>query len=130
MADMTDATVDLLNALLDSADVQTIGVANWWPRAATALETAAAGGESAAHAVTIAARKLQIETLTRDASETVARVAPLIDADYPGWSETVAREAVYIVALARVSREERKTAAKAAREAKKTPAATTERPMF
>lgn len=108
MTDLTDVSVELVNALLDSADVGTIGVSNWWARAQTALETAAAGGESAAHAVTIAARKLQIDTLGKESAETVARVAPLIDADYPAWAETVAREAVYIVALARVARDERK----------------------
>lgn len=108
MTDLTNASVELVNALLDSADVHTIGVPNWWPRATTALETAAAGAESAAHAVTIASRKLQIDTLSKESAVTVARVAPIIDADYQAWVQTVAREAVYIVALARVAREERK----------------------
>ena len=107
-ADLTQVSIDLTNALLDSADVKTIGVSNWWGRAQTALETAAAGAENAGHAVTIAARKLQIDTLSKASAETIARVSPIIDEHWQEWAQNVARESVYIVALARVAREERK----------------------
>lgn len=106
--DLTDTTVRLMNALLDSASTDVIGVSNWWARAKTALETAAAGAENAAHAVTIASRKLQIDTLTKDATATITEVGPIIDAHFSEWTAIVARESVYIVALTRVSRDERR----------------------
>lgn len=120
--DLVDVTVGLVSALLDSADVDTIGVANWWPRAQSALEAAAAGAETAGHAVTIAARKLQIDTLSKPSAHTVQRVAPILDSRWPEWVDTVAKEAVYIVALTRVHREE-------SRAARKKPA-TTDDPEF
>ena len=49
-----------------------------------------------------------------DASaQVVAHVAPVIDADYPGWAAHVARTLTYIIALARVENDEAKAARKA-----------------
>ncbi|WP_280503006.1 hypothetical protein [Nocardia farcinica] len=110
--DLVDVSIDLLSALLDSASTDVIGVANWWHRAQTALETGAAGGENAGHAITIAARKLQIDTLSEKSAKTVARVAPILDTHWADWVETIARESVYIVALTRVTRSEKKAATK------------------
>lgn len=110
--DWTDTTVTLLSALLDSADVTTIGVSHWWDRATSALTTAAAGGSDAAHAVEIACRKLQIETLSAPSARTVVQLVPLIDQGFEDWAATVAREAVYLVALTRVTRDEARKAKK------------------
>lgn len=99
-------TVDLIFALRDSlTDVSRLDF--WSGRATTALETAAAGAATWPEAVTIACRKLQIDTLTNSAAATVTRLAGEL-ADYEAWASHIARNVIYIVALANVAREARK----------------------
>lgn len=107
-ADELDAaTIDLIFALRDSlTDVSRLDF--WAGRATTALETAAAGSDTAGQAITTCCRKLQIGTLTAAASKTAAAAAAVIDRDYQAWAEHVARNIVYIVALASVQRDARK----------------------
>ena len=108
------ATITLVFALRDSlGDASPDRLEFWNTRAKTAIEAAAAGSSTAAEAVTAACRKLQIDTLTMGASaQVVAHVAPVIDADYPGWAAHVARTLTYIIALARVENDEAKAARK------------------
>lgn len=113
------ATISLIFALRDSlTDASPSRLDFWEIRAKTAIEAAAAGSATAAEAVSAACRKLQIDTLTKDASaRVVTGVTPTIDADYPAWAAHVARTITYIVALARVENDETKTAKAAARAA-------------
>lgn len=107
--DQTGWTVRLLSALLDSASVDIIGTANWWTRAQTALEAGAAGADSAAGALSIMTRKLQIPGSYRpDANTTIVELVPLLDADFGAWQEKVRREAPYLVALCRAYRQSTK----------------------
>ena len=123
------ATVTLIFALRDSlTDASPSRLDFWDTRAKTAIEAAAAGSATAAEAVSAACRKLQIDTLTKDAAgRVVTEVTPIIDADYPAWAAHVARTITYIVALARVENDETKTAKAAARTATTT---TQEEAMF
>lgn len=123
------ATVTLIFALRDSlTDASPSRLDFWDTRAKTAIEAAAAGSATAAEAVSAACRKLQIDTLTKDAAgRVVTDVTPIIDADYPAWAAHVARTITYIVALARVENDETKTAKAAARTATTT---TQEEAMF
>jgi len=106
------ATIDLLFALRDSLTSDGPSRLDFWAgRAASAIETAAAGSSTASEAITTAARKLQIPTLTPIAAESATRAAVVIDTDYEGWAAHVARTVIYIVALANVQRDERKAAA-------------------
>ena len=113
------ATVTLIFALRDSlTDASPSRLDFWDTRAKTAIEAAAAGSATAAEAISAACRKLQIDTLTKDAAgRVVTDVTPIIDADYPAWAAHVARTITYIVALARVENDETKTAKAAARTA-------------
>ncbi len=122
------ATVTLIFALRDSlTDASPSRLDFWDTRAKTAIEAAAAGSATAAEAISAACRKLQIDTLTKDAAgRVVTDVTPTIDADYPQWAAHVARTITYIVALARVENDEQKTA-KAVRAATTT---TQEEAMF
>ena len=122
-------TVDLVFALRDSlTDVSRLDF--WQGRAATAIETAAAGSETWSQAVTTAARKLQIDTLSNEAAKAVTRLADQLGDDYEAWASHIARNVVYIVALANVQRDARKKPSRAATADHATPAESTERPMF
>ena len=111
-------TVDLIFALRDSlTDVSRLDF--WSGRATTAIETAAAGSETWEQAVTTAARKLQIDTLTNESSKTIIALSSELVQHYEEWAAHVSRNIVYIVALANVMRDQKK--------AKKT---ATEEPTF
>jgi len=106
--ELDTATIDLIFALRDSLTDDGPSRADFWAgRAVTAIETAAAGADSAGQAITIAARKLQIETLTPSASEVALRAAEVIDRDFQAWASHIARNSVYIAAVAYVARETR-----------------------
>lgn len=105
--DLRKATVKWLNAILDSASTDTIGVSNWWPRATAALETAATAS-TYGEAVTIACRKLQIESLLVKSSEPLASLESSIGANLDDWQQLVSAEAPYLIALTRITRKTRK----------------------
>lgn len=106
------ATIDLVFALRDSlTDDGPSRLEFWSGRAVSALETAAAGSDSAGQAITTACRKLQIPTLTPAAAEQAVKAAQVIDVDYQRWAAHIARNIVYIVALATVQRDARKIGA-------------------
>lgn len=121
------ATIDLIFALRDSlTDAGPSRLDFWGGRASTAIETAAAGSTTAGQAITTAARKLQIDTLTASASKQAKAAAEIIDDDYEAWAAHVARNIVYIVALANTQRDARKKPTTD----KPTTAARIEEPMF
>lgn len=110
--DLIDTATRFLHALLDAADTDTIGVANWWDRAKTALETGAATGTTYAEVVSTAARKLQITWALPEApSKSITEIGKtLADPDtFAAWRELCQRDAVYITAITRVQRTERRT---------------------
>lgn len=102
-------TIDLIFALRDSLSEDVSRLDFWQGRAATAVETGAAGGEAWPQAVTIAARKLQIPQLALEPSKTVAKLGAIVDGHFSQWQGHVARNLVYIIALARVENTARKT---------------------
>ena len=106
--DLRDATVAWLSAILDSASVDTIGVTNWWDRATAALTTASTA-DTYGEATAIAARKLQIDTLTTRTAETITQLEPVITADYPAWQHLAASETPYLIALTRITRQANRT---------------------
>jgi hypothetical protein len=104
-----EATITLIFALRDSLTPDGPSRLDFWAgRATSAIETAAAGSSDAHQAITTACRKLQIPTLTADASTAAVKAAAVIDADYEAWAGHIARTIVYIVALANASRPARK----------------------
>ena len=116
---LADLAVDLLDAILSAADVDTIGVSNWWDRATNALLTGAATGTCVREVVTRMAGKLQITSAFPErVTATIVRVGDaLADPEVFGrWRRIAERDAVYIAALVRLRRSER-------REKKQKPAA-------
>lgn len=107
--------VRFLDAMLSSADVDTIGRTAWWDRARSALETGAATGTAFSEVVSACARRLQITgALPARASEEITRLSrELADpAVFAAWRELAQSDAVYITALTRVQRAARKETAK------------------
>ena len=104
------ATIDLIFALRDSITDDGPSLIDFWSggRAISALEAAAAGASTGAEAVSLAARKLQIPQIAGKQAKTVTRCAAIIDLDYGAWASHITRNAVYILALADVERQERK----------------------
>lgn len=122
--DLDRVTIDLIFALRDSLTDAGPSRLDFWSggRATTALTTAAAGASTAAQAVTIAARKLQIDQLAAKQAPVAARFAEVVDRDFPAWAAHIDQTIVYIVALADI---ERQTTRKA-----KTTTPATEEPTF
>ena len=107
---LDQATIDLIFALRDSITDDGPSLIDFWTggRAISALEAAAAGASTGAEAVSLAARKLQIPQIATKQAKTVTRCAATIDLDYGAWASHITRNAVYILALADVERQERK----------------------
>lgn len=101
----------MMMALLDSASSDLIGVSNWWPRAESALE-AAASASSWGEAVTVACRKLQIDTLTPESAASLTGLEAAIEPNLADWAEVVHAERQYLVALTKITRTARKNASK------------------
>lgn len=107
---LDSATVDLIFALRDSLTDASPGLIDFWnERAATAIETAAAGADNAPQALSIACRKLQIHTIKPSAVDTAKRATDIIGQDFHAWAAHIAQTMPYIVMLARLDRDNRKT---------------------
>jgi len=100
------------SAMLDSANMDLIGLADWWDRAQTALETGAATGTRFSEVVSATARKLQITwALSRETSEEIGRLTTELSdpAAFAEWRELCQRDAVYITGITRIYRKQRRT---------------------
>lgn len=118
--DLDFATIKLIFALRDSLTDDGPSRLDFWnERATTAIETAAAGASTAGQAITTAARKLQIPSLTKPAAQHAADAAEIIDQDYTAWARHIQQNIVYIVALARIENTEIQEAKKKAKKALK-----------
>lgn len=136
---LIDHAVAFLDAMLRSADVSVIGVTRWWDRAKSALETGCFAGSNVREVTTRVAKKLQIETLQLETAETVDRLAgTLRDPDvFARWRRLAARDAVFVAAMVRIRREDRKAeraagraATKAAEKVQPTTSTSVDAPMF
>lgn len=92
-------------AMMRSASTDVIDPVKWWERAKTALETAAEESETYGQMVASMARKLQIECLTEVSSASICEVESDLGDDWDAWRDLCARDAVYLVAVARMDRD-------------------------
>lgn len=103
------------SAMLDSANMDLIGLAAWWDRAQTALETGAATGTRFSEVVSATARKLQITwALPKETSAEIGRLTTELSdpAAFAEWRELCQRYAVYITGITRIHRQARRKAAR------------------
>lgn len=115
--------VRLLNAMLDAADPDVIGVKHWWNRAQTALETGAAAAVDFPAMVSTMARKLTInQALPPRTAAEVGRLRE--ELDEPGlmaaFRDHCRSNAVFVTALTRIDRDTRRETRKTAREGQDT----------
>ena len=104
---LDDLTVQLTFALRDSlTDVSPLDF--WQGRAITALATAAAGADSIQQAITLAARKLQIDGFDAKSSPVVVAVAKELGPNFQQWATHLDKTLVYIIALARAANSDAK----------------------
>lgn len=99
----------LVLAVMRSASTDKIRPIDWWTRARTALEAAAATAETYPHLVSEMARHLQIEAFTARSSRSISEVESpfLLDPNlFPSFARVVERDAPYIVAMAQMKRAE------------------------
>lgn len=127
---LTGLAVDFLDALLSSADVNVIGVTNWWDRATAALSTALAAASGYGEAVTIAAGKLQIGVISPQSAARLRDLQREIEPVYETWRAETERDLVYVVALTRLKRAERTKTRKISGEMHPEDARDTEEALF
>jgi hypothetical protein len=99
-----------MDSLLNSADVNRIGVARWWERAKTALETAAAASTSFRQCASKAGKKMEVDVYTAESSATIARLAEALDNPdtFNRWRTLATRDALTITAMVRTQRTNRR----------------------
>lgn len=107
---LADLAVEFVNAILDSVDTAVIKPMDFWERAKTALETGAAISTTWATCVSKTGRKLQISTLTKSSGETVTRIGIALGdpAAFAAFRRLIARDGIYLIAMARVARDTRR----------------------
>lgn len=98
-----------LDAMLSSADPDTVGPARWWDRAVSALETGAAGSTSFRQTVARAGKRLQITAFNPATAVAVAELAETLDDPrvFARWRQLVKRDATVIAGMVRNQRQQR-----------------------
>jgi hypothetical protein len=106
--------VDLLLSMLASASTDDIDPKKWWETARSALEVGAQAADFSAMVARMG-KRLKIEALRAETSSFVSSVASDLSAvEFRRFRSKCKQDALYIVALARMKRDEEKEAAKAA----------------
>lgn len=108
--DKLRAAIDLVRAMMRSASTEKIRRIEWWSRAKSALETAAASSSSYGSMVSAMARKLQIDATIIDTGEVIGQLAAVVGADFDAFRRFCEREALYVVAICQAEGKARKEA--------------------
>lgn len=108
--DLTTVAADIALALAASMSTDKIQPKHWWDRLQSSLVAASERSPSWPEWVSTAARKLQIDVLSPRSSSLSTWGERLRDRpDFTRFARFVARNAVYVIAVARGERERRKT---------------------
>lgn len=92
-------------AMMSSASTSKIKPIDWWVRAQSALEAAAAMSDSLPQMASKMARKLQIEAPESWTSREVKSVSSDLGEEFERFRSLCEREAFFIIAMARVERD-------------------------
>lgn len=104
LVDDVDYGAALVLAMMASASTERIRPVDWWTRAKSALETAAASCQDYPSLVSIMGRKLQIDATTKESSAELARIEAAVRLEFERFRRVCERQALYIVALAQDAR--------------------------
>lgn len=99
----------LVLAVMRSASTDKIRPIDWWTRARTALEAAAATAETYSHMVSEMARHLQIDSYSAASSRSISEIGTpfrVTPGDFAPFARVAERDAPYIVAMAQMQRAE------------------------
>ena len=108
---LTEWAIRLTLAVMGSATTERISPIDWWPRAKSALETAAQSSDHFSGMASTMGRKLQIDAYQeRSAAELVA-LATEIGPDFDAFARHCTAEALVIVAFASQQRKAERNAA-------------------
>lgn len=101
---------DLLVQVMRSASTDDIRPIDWWPRARSAMETAASVARSYGQMVAKMATKLQIEAYREASSRSISEIGAEIDAAgaFARFRRVAKRDAAFIVAMAQLQRDEQR----------------------
>lgn len=115
---VNDLAIDLVLSMMASVDK--ISALNWWPRAKSALETAADAASSWPQMVSKMAAKLTIDATTNATANSIAKLGEKLREEkaFEKFRSICRRDAVFIVAMAQARRDEQRQA-KAAKLSKK-----------
>ncbi len=118
---LTDLAIDLVLSMMASASTDKINPLAWWPRAKSALETAADVAESWQHMVSKMADKLQLDATTLATATSLKTNGEQIGSSFERFRRLCRRDAIFIVAMAQATREEQrlKTKGRKAKEKKR-----------
>lgn len=104
-----DAGVELVLSMMASVPQDTIRAIDWWPRAKSALETAADAAGSWQHMVSKMAAKLGIDATMLSTADTLAFLGGSVSGiNFEGFRKVARRDAVFIVAMAQAKRNEQR----------------------
>jgi hypothetical protein len=104
-----DLAIEMVLAMMSSADLDTIGAMNWWPRARAALAAGVAAGSTMAGMVSVMGDKLQIQVLSNRSAERIRAVELKIQ-DFEQFQSLVDAQGLYIVARAQLAAAETRAA--------------------
>jgi|SRR5688572_1816096 len=102
--------IQLVLAMMRSASTDKIRPIDWWTRARSALETAAATADSFAQLVAVMGRKLQIDATAESTSKEISSLAETLTAsgDFERFRHLCETQALYVVAIAQGRRAEQR----------------------
>lgn len=109
-----DVAVNLVLAMMASVPQDTIRAVDWWPRAKSALETAADAAGSWQHMVSKMAAKLGVNATRLSTADMLVSIGhQLSGAGFERFQKVARRDAVFIVAMAQAKRIEQRKQKKA-----------------
>lgn len=102
------ASVRLVLAMMRSASTDKIRPIDWWTRAKSALETAAASASDLSQMVAVMGRKLQIDATSSETSKEICSLAELVGGDFEAVRRLCEEQSLYVVAIAQGQRQEQR----------------------
>jgi hypothetical protein len=108
----TQMAIDLVLTMMSSASLEKIRALDWWPRAKSALETAADVAASWGQMVSKMAKKLSIDATTIATAKEISLIGDQvgIGTSFERFRALCRRDAVFIVAMAQAKRDEQRQA--------------------
>lgn len=101
--DMMDLAADLVATIMSSASTAKIRPQDWWERARSALETAAASADDFSGVVSLMCKKLQIDSLSNMSALAVVDIRDKA-VPFEAFRDVCERKALYVVATVQARR--------------------------